>query len=292
MNHEIKNTGKVPTFFSTQVTGANRFYLDASSRGSRPLAVVCGGCEHCEPDYQIDRRDFPFYSIEFVARGKGTVTLQGRTTSLFPGKVFSYGPGVPHAMSTDGDEPLVKYFVDFTGPNADGILREHGLAPGTVVRVASPDVVLRVFDDLIVNGTGPSRYSPLICATLIELLVLKIAEAALADQAYHTAAFATYQTCREFIQNSYLELGTLEQIAEACHVDNAYLCRLFRRFGSQSPYQYLMQLKMSEAARRLQRQDKLVKQVAYDLGFDDPFHFSRAFRKIFGLSPTLFRRLR
>ncbi len=158
MSHQIKNTGKVPTFFSNQVTGANRFYLDASGRSSRPLAVVCGGCEHCEPDYKIDRRDFPFYSIEFVARGKGTLTLQGQTTSLFAGKLFSYGPGVPHAIDADIDEPLVKYFVDFTGPKAKGLLCEHGLAPGTVVRVASPDVVLRVFDDLIVNGAAGSRY--------------------------------------------------------------------------------------------------------------------------------------
>jgi AraC-like DNA-binding protein len=36
----------------------------------------------------------------------------------------------------------------------------------------------------------------------------------------------------------------------------------------------------------------LVKQVAAELGFDDPFHFSRAFKNIFGLSPEAFRRLR
>jgi len=53
-----------------------------------------------------------------------------------------------------------------------------------------------------------------------------------------------------------------------------------------------MQLKMSAAAVRLQREDKLVKQIAYELGFSAPFHFSRAFKKVFGLSPAAFRKLR
>lgn len=105
-------------------------------------------------------------------------------------------------------------------------------------------------------------------------------------------AFSTYQSCREFIRNHSLTLKSLEEIAEACHVDEAYLCRLFSRFDDQSPYQYLMQLKMSAAAVRLQGEGKLVKQVAYELGFNDPFHFSRAFKKVFGLSPAAFRKLR
>jgi len=49
---------------------------------------------------------------------------------------------------------------------------------------------------------------------------------------------------------------------------------------------------MNVAAQRLQKPEVLVKQVAYELGFTDPFHFSRAFKRVFGLSPAMFRRLR
>jgi len=292
MGQKIKDTGRVPAFFSNQVLEARRFYLDASGRARRPIAVVCGGCEHCGPDYRIDRRDFPYCSIEFVARGKGTLTLAGRTVPLFPGRVFSYAPGVPHLIQTDPDDPLVKYFVDFTGHRALKLLTEYDLAPGTPLRLASPEGVLHVFDDLIANGAGGGRYSPQISATLVELLILKIAEAASVEDGYRAVAFSTYQSCREYIRDNCLTLKSLEEIADACHVDEAYLCRLFSRFDDQSPYQYLMQLKMSAAAVRLQRETKLVKQIAYELGFSDPFHFSRAFKKVFGLSPAAFRKLR
>ena len=52
-----------------------------------------------------------------------------------------------------------------------------------------------------------------------------------------------------------------------------------------------MRLKMNLAAERLQNPELLVKQVAAELEFSDPFHFSRTFKKVFGLSPEEFRRL-
>ena len=84
----------------------------------------------------------------------------------------------------------------------------------------------------------------------------------------------------------------LRQIAEECHVDAAYLCRLFQRYDRQSPYQFLMRLKMNRAAEWLQQPGSLVKQVAERAGFSDQFHFSRVFKSVFGVAPDLFRRLR
>jgi len=292
MRREAPATGGQPEFFSTQVSEARRFYLDTTGRTRQPVTVVCGGCEHCRPGYQIDRPDFPFHSIEFVARGRGSLTLAGHEHALSPGKVFSYGPGVPHLITTDAQTPLVKYFVDFKGPDARKLLCRYGLAPGTATQVASPEAILRVFDDLIGNGENDSRYSPLLCATILQQLVLKIAETAATQEAHTTAAFSTYQTCRDFIRANCLAIRSLDEVAGQCRIDAAYLCRLFRRFDDQSPYQYLMRLKMTAAAQRLQAPDARVKEVAYELGFRDAFHFSRAFKKVFGVSPDAFRRLR
>ena len=50
---------------------------------------------------------------------------------------------------------------------------------------------------------------------------------------------------------------------------------------------------MNLAAEWLQQPDALVKQVAERAGFSDPFHFSRAFKSVLGLSPAdIFRRMR
>jgi AraC-like DNA-binding protein len=126
----------------------------------------------------------------------------------------------------------------------------------------------------------------------LEYLILKITESRLPGEAVETPAFATYRRCRQYVQEHFLQLPSLAQIARKCHVDPAYLCRLFRRYDHQTPYQFLMRLKMNLAAERLQDPGLLVKQVAAEMGFDDPFHFSRAFKSVFGRSPEAFRRLR
>ena len=292
MSEKIQDIGEVPSFYSTKVLKAQRFYFDVHARGHQGVTVVCGGLEHCEPDFRIDRSDFPFYSIEYVARGRGELILEGKTFPLVAGAVFAYGPDIPHVITTDPRDRMVKYFVDFTGSRALPLLQEYAPHPGEVVHAGSPTQILRIFDDLIQNGQNVSRNSDLICATILEYLILKVAETAVADDFAGTAAFSTYQTCSEYIRENCLSLQTLGQIAEACNIDEAYLCRLFKRFGDLSPYKFLSRLKLNIAASRLQTPDTTIKQVAFELGFSSPFHFSRAFKKAYGVSPDTFRHLR
>ena len=165
------------------------------------------------------------------------------------------------------------------------LLRQCDAGAGQASAGSSPPARSRgIFDDLIQNGLKGTRFSPRICEVLLEYLILKIAESLMPWEAAETPAFATYQRCRQHIQAQHLRLRTQAQIARECHVDPAYLCRLFRRYDHQTPYQFLMRLKMNLAAERLQDPGTLVKQVAAELGFDDPFHFSRAFKSVFGVA--------
>jgi AraC-like DNA-binding protein len=287
-----RNPAEIPEFFSPHVSEARRFYLNLNPPPKLPLAVVSGGCEYCTSDYAIHRATFPFYSIEFVVRGRGEVTLQGRKHDLQPGRVFSYGPGVRQDIAADSANPPVKYFVDFTGRKARHLLRSCGLPPGNVSWIFPPNEIQNVFDELIRCGQRGSRQSAALCAKLLECLVLKIAESRAPLAGVETLSFTTYRQCRQHIQQHFRQIRTLRQIAGECHVDAAYLCRLFRRYDHQSPYQFLMRLKMTLAAEWLQQPGALVKQVAEKAGFGDPFHFSRAFKSVFGLAPDAFRRLR
>lgn len=284
--------GGAPEFFSPQVSVARRFYLDLKPSRRLPLVVVSGGCEHCTPDYAIHRASFPFCSVEYVARGKGTLKLNGRPQVLQPGRVFAYGPGVRQDMVADPADPPVKYFVDFAGTAACQLLRESQLAPGKVLQIVPPNEIQGLFDELIRAGERGTARSRRLCLKLLECLLLQCAESSAPLEETGTLAYATYQQCRAHLQEHFRKLRTLQQFADECHLNSAYLCRLFQKFDHQSPYQYLMRLKMNEAAEQLRRPGSLVKQVAEQAGFGDAFHFSRAFKKVLGLSPDEFRRLR
>jgi AraC-like DNA-binding protein len=284
--------GGVPEFFSMHVSEARRFYLDLNPPKDRPLVVVSGGCEHCTRDYAIHRATFPFPSIEFVARGRGWVKLQNRKHTLQPGRLFSYGPGVRQDITSDATDPMVKYFVDFSGTEANRLLRSCQLPPGSVAQVFPPNEVQGMFDELINCGVRGTRNSGELCMKLLECLAMKIEGARGPLEGVETFSFTTYQQCRQHIEEHFQRLKTLQQIAQECHIDGAYMCRLFKRYDHQSPYQYLLRLKMNLAADWLRQPGALVKQISERIGFTDPFHFSRAFKAAFGLSPDAFRRFR
>lgn len=280
-----------PDFFSKQWSDAKRFYLDLRPMESKVLAVICGGWEQCAGDYHMHRTNFPYHCVEFVARGSGKLVLGGKTYELAPGMIFTYAPGIGQDIQSDPNNPLVKYFVDFVGSGATERMQNLGLAPGSVMQSNSPEHVLRIFDELVGAGLRRTRYTAAICSVILDYLLLRIAESTVEPGTIGTQAFATYQQCRQHLEEHYLALGGLGDLAQAVNVDPAYLCRLFARFDHQSPYQRLLQLKMSYAAGRL-TQGLLVKQAAREVGFADPFQFSRAFRRVLGYSPRKFLEIR
>ena len=287
-----REKGGAPGFFSADVARARRFYLNLDPPASSRLAVICGGLEYCTPGYAIHRNDFPFYSIEYVAGGHGEVKLRGRTYPLEPGRLFSYGPGVAHHITGDAANPLVKYFVDFAGREAPKLLKACGLASGRLSQVHPPNALQALFGELIDDGLRPRSQRKVLCSKVLECLMLKARCARTSAEVEDSLALSTYQHCRQYVDRHFPRLHTLKQLADECNVNNAYLCRLFRRYNHQSPYQYLLRLKMNRAAELLQQPASLVKQAAEEVGFGDPFHFARVFKNILGVSPGAFRRIR
>ena len=164
-----------PDFVSRQVREARRYYLNLGPAGPRTDLVRCGGCEHCEPDYRVDRpKGFQFHCVELVAQGEGTVRLGKTEFRLRPGVVFSYGPGVPHWIRSAAKAPMVKYYVNFDGPIAQKLLARGPLGNGKAVQMPDLRQVVELFELLQRNGSGDNPLRHPICASLLESLLLTI----------------------------------------------------------------------------------------------------------------------
>ena len=285
-----KASSDLPEFFSRQIAEARRFYMNLNPPRAHPLSAVCGGREHCQPDYEIHRSGFDYWGIEFVAQGEGTLRLAGKDHALTPGTLFSYGPGIPQDITTDSAQTMVKYFINFADEKGEALLRECGPVPGEVVHTSAPGEILSIFDDLIRCGLKQTRFQSRIEELLVEYLIVKIGESSIPHGAVHFPAFANYRRCHQVIEDGWFHLHSLNEIAAECHIDPAYLCRLFKRFDHLSPYQYLLRLKMNHAASLLNTPGATVQQVSDVLEFTDVFHFSRVFKKIMGVTPAKFAR--
>lgn len=278
---------ELPHFVSTQVTEASRYFLNLNPKRSSSLVVVCGGCERMGADYLIERKTFPYLCIEFVADGAGTLLLQGKRHPLRPGMAFAYGPGIPHLIHNDPAHPMRKYYVDFAGREASRLLSLSPLGKWKPVQIAAPEELLDIFAALQRDAAAETEIRDELCSAHLRLLLLKLFQKAQPLQGDQPRSFATYQRARRYVEEHFEELRSAEEIARACHMTPVYLSRVFNRFGKMTPYHFLMRLKMNRAAEQL-LDGMLVKEVAEALQFSSPFQFSRAFKRLYGLSPEPF----
>ncbi len=83
---------------------------------------------------------------------------------------------------------------------------------------------------------------------------------------------------------------TVAEVARRLEISQAHLTRLFdQRFGV-PPLQYYRRLRMEVAASRLINTTSSVKEIAWELGYSNPFHFSRSFKRFAEMSPIEYRR--
>lgn len=277
------------SFISRQVLSGEYYFLNLEPTPEVPLYVACGGREVCDTRYEIDRPGFRYHSIEYVASGSGTLVLGGCRFPLRPGSLFRYGPGIPHRMGVERGAPMVKYFVDFAGQRVEKELGSGPWAELRPLRVREPARLAALFDELQRVGRRPATHVDRLCVLLLEQILLLAADEAVPEGGSPSAGWATYQRCRGYIQEHGLSVRSLAEAAAACSVSQAHLCRLFRRYDVISPYQLLVRLKMARATALLLDPRLLVREVGRQLGYDDPYHFSKAFKRVYGLSPQAFR---
>ena len=79
------------------------------------------------------------------------------------------------------------------------------------------------------------------------------------------------------------------RLAETVHISPSHFFALFKRWAGYSPMDYFIRLRMRQACKLLASTSMNVKEVAADLGYDDPFYFSRLFKSVVGIPPTGYR---
>lgn len=88
-----------------------------------------------------------------------------------------------------------------------------------------------------------------------------------------------------YINNNYNQKIMLEDLSRLCHISPQHLIRLFRKYMNTTPIQHINRVKVLHAIEYLHSTKLSIKEIAYELGFDDPNYFSRMFKKEEGMSP-------
>jgi len=82
---------------------------------------------------------------------------------------------------------------------------------------------------------------------------------------------------------------SLERLARIAHFSPFHFHRIFSALVGESVHDYVRRLRLEAAAMLLKTTDRPITQIAFDSGYDTHESFTRAFRQMFGVSPSQFR---
>lgn len=231
-------------------------------------------------------RKFGFYSVSHFVAGSGKVSINHAPARIMkPGDMILVSPGTLNRYGGIHDIPYLEDTICFAGPVADHMKRagiiSDGIFPLGKIRKLLP--IIKQAEDLSLA----SRFS---ASMRMQQLLMEIYLAS--DSAKKPRSSMLFENLIKVIADYPERWWSVPELADMCHVTPTHLRRLFLRKTGFSPKHYIDQMKIRIAADLLCDGNGTVAAVARRLGFLDPYHFSRRFKEIMGVSPRDYRKSR
>ncbi|MHB8862249.1 MAG: helix-turn-helix transcriptional regulator [Pirellulaceae bacterium] len=254
--------------------------------------------------YSRARPDLPVHrhaggwEICFLERGNQTFEVQGQVYRLRGGDVFVTFPDEPHSTGGSLSEPGVLYWLNLRLPavrqrllalpraEADALVAALTNLPHRHFRAPSPTKSL--FKELFRWHDGPAGPGRTLRMRLtVTRLLLEIVDAAERRAKSPSSERITEIIC--LIRSHPERDFGLEDLARHARLSLSHFKKRFRAETGLSPRQFILRDKMEAAKHILSTQDKSVTHIALDLGFVSSQYFATVFKRITGVTPSLYR---
>ena len=95
------------------------------------------------------------------------------------------------------------------------------------------------------------------------------------------------QMAKEYIDGNFLQIAEIKEVADHCNMSEYHFFRRFKEVYKKTPYQYITENKMQLAKTLLLEKKHSISDIAILCSYPDVFTFSKAFKKFYGISPSM-----
>lgn len=258
----------------------------------RHLYVTDIGTYPTARHHYVERnRGCPQAILIYCLNGKGSLYMDNTIHQISKGQLVIIPPGTPHIYQANRRDPWSIFWVHFTGEQTQSILDSLGATRRDPLLYV-PDIgkMRQAFEN--VHACLNYHYSDAGLLAMTSELMLLFSKSKL-HQGYalpqRQSAENRLAATQEFMEQHLDMPLTLEELAAHSGQSMSYFSKLFKARTNQSPMAWFIQLKIRKACEWLDQTGLSVKEVAEKLGYDDPYYFSRLFKKVQGCSPTAYR---
>lgn len=233
-----------------------------------------------------------------------SIVLEGETTYQFgdappqciqSGNVMLFNPGVDHFEYQEGQTCSHQLHIGLSNISLDGLKRNFFPNKQPLLDLGIyQHLVLENAWQLVKEGTEEQdEFRLMQKAQTMEMLVFILRGLneksnnlipALSKSEKRQQQIVNYTIY--YLENNYQSEITLEKLALDQFISPTYLSKIFKEATGVSPINYLIALRLRRA-KELLEDDKLpIKEVASTVGYQDAYHFSKSFKKQFGMAPS------
>ena len=252
------------------------------------LTVYNAGFQKCPPGYGWGPGVRDHYLLHYIVSGRGQYRVDDRTFVLSAGDAFLAGPETPIFYQSDPQEPWEYYWVGFDGPSAPLLLAQTPFSrKSPVIHPAAGERLRQGLLDIYKARGGDYASAVRMAGYLQAALGLLMAPAPHSGREESLADYARQGA--QLLRQNYSRSMGVEELARQTGISRSYLYRAFQAEFHCSPSQYLTRYRLRRACQLLRHSQLSVSAVAASVGYEDPFYFSRAFKRELGVSPTDYR---
>ncbi len=266
----------------------SKFAFKDTLKENLALAVYNTGYERCIGGHKWGPALRDHYLVHYVQSGKGTYTFGDTTYSLKKGDLFLIYPSTLSSYTADRDDPWEYCWVGFNGTEARRMLQVTGFSKQHPVLHLEDAEQL---SELLHNIYRSSGNTPEADADMVGYLYLFFGElmrtTGKADNYGDVQDYLT-QALR-YIQYNYAGAIQVNHIASYVGISRSQLYRAFMDKFELSPHAFLKRYRINEACTLLHRSGLTISEVASSVGFSDPLYFSRVFKEVKGVTPSVYQ---
>ena len=268
------------------------YVLQLTGSKFQDLYLCFCGMSECEPNHSFGPAVRPNYIIHYILSGKGIYQVGEERYELQQGQGFLIEPEAVTFYKADGQEPWTYLWIGFGGEQAEVYLQDLGLNSSQLIFQSGQGKDLQRIVATMLGFHASSQTGQYYLQSLLyEFFAVLTKDAQLAAVAKETKESIYVQKAINYIRNNYSAGISVKAIAEHVCVSRSYLYKVFEETLEMSPKDFLTQFQISRSKELLTVTDLSIEGVALSCGYGDALVYSKTFKKIIGMPPSVYRRV-
>lgn len=245
-----------------------------------------------------------FFELVYIVSGEGEQEINGNTFSYNQGNLFLLVPEDSHRFIFKTKTQL--FFIRFNKiffqlhamtpvfmKQLEKIFSNHTLQ-GSVIKGEENNLVIKkMMESLMIAMQSKNFYNDELVRLLVQAVLTIVAQNLVKENILEVNESTDHKAADiiQYVQGNIYNPKKLtsENISTVFGISKTYVGRYFKNNTGKTLNEYSAQYKMKLIENRLRYSDMRISEIADEFGFTDKSHLNRFFKKVKGISPSVFR---